>query len=38
LRHGRLREQAGRQTIEIGDVAKVNLNLLVHLINRKFYA
>ncbi|KAK4047448.1 iqgap- protein [Microbotryomycetes sp. JL221] len=28
---------AGRQTLEIGTVAKVNLNLLVHLINRKFY-
>ncbi|KAM0790472.1 hypothetical protein ACM66B_003348 [Microbotryomycetes sp. NB124-2] len=28
---------AGRQTLEIGTVAKVNLNLLVDLINRKFY-
>ncbi|CEQ42089.1 SPOSA6832_03856, partial [Sporobolomyces salmonicolor] len=28
----------GKQTISIGDVAKCNLNLLVHLINKKFYA
>lgn len=28
----------GRQTILLGDVAKANLNLLIHLINRKFYA
>ncbi|GAA5820379.1 hypothetical protein JCM10212_002727 [Sporobolomyces blumeae] len=28
----------GKQTIAIGSVAKCNLNLLVHLINRKFYA
>ncbi|GAA5865578.1 hypothetical protein JCM8547_007655 [Rhodosporidiobolus lusitaniae] len=29
---------AGRQTIKIGDAAKCSLNLLIALINRKFYA
>ncbi|GAA5985464.1 hypothetical protein JCM10908_006986 [Rhodotorula pacifica] len=28
----------GRQTITLGDFARCNLNLLLHLINRKFYA
>ncbi|GAA5905227.1 hypothetical protein JCM6882_003721 [Rhodosporidiobolus microsporus] len=28
----------GKQTLTIGDVAKVSLPLLLHLINRKFYA
>lgn len=29
--------QEGRSTISIGGVAKANLNLLIHLVNRKFY-